>query len=60
MGSPAELAQDLEYWFEEYRGSWREISRESELDRIGSVVWRLADMLRRIGAGSGDGAPEAA
>ena len=45
-----EVAGDLECWFESYRDLWREICKESELDRVGSVVWRLADMLRAIDA----------
>lgn len=44
--SAATVASALEHWFEEYRDQWRDQYRQSELDRIGSVVWRLCDLLR--------------
>ncbi|WEV58515.1 family 20 glycosylhydrolase [Bifidobacterium sp. ESL0728] len=46
MERPEALAADLERWFEAYLSLWRETSKESEVKRIGGVVWRLADLLR--------------
>ena len=40
------LAGELEGWYQEYKTRWRETSRESELYRIGEVVFWLADRLR--------------
>ena len=42
-----DLADALEIWFESYAKLWRQVSRESELGRIASIVWGFADMLRR-------------
>ncbi len=41
-----ELAVSLEYWYGEYKNLWRSVSRESELYRIGEVVFWYADYLR--------------
>lgn len=41
------LARQIEQWSEVYADGWRKISRESELNRVTSVIWRCADMLRR-------------
>ena len=41
-----DLAARLEEWFYDYKELWRSVSRESELYRIQSVVFRYADMLR--------------
>ncbi len=41
-----ELAISLEYWYQEYKKLWRSVSRESELYRIGEVVFWYADQLR--------------
>lgn len=41
------LAAALETWFESYATLWRQVSRESELKRIASVVWGFADILRK-------------
>lgn len=49
MRDPNKLAVDLERWFEGYRIMWRQVSQESEVTRIGSVIWRLSDMLRCVG-----------
>ncbi len=43
-----ELAASLEYWYHEYKKLWRSVSRESELYRIGEVVFWYADYLREI------------
>ncbi len=43
----AEIAVELEEWFYEYKEEWRRISRESELSRIGDVVFWYADYLRQ-------------
>lgn len=40
------LAAELEEWFLFYKEVWRSVSRESELYRIGDVVFRYADLLR--------------
>ncbi|KAB7790139.1 beta-N-acetylhexosaminidase [Bifidobacterium leontopitheci] len=41
-----ETARGLERWFETYCDVWRTVSAESELRRIASIVWRIADFLR--------------
>jgi len=41
------LADALEIWFESYATVWRQVSRESELGRIASVIWGFADILRK-------------
>ncbi|WEV46200.1 family 20 glycosylhydrolase [Bifidobacterium sp. ESL0690] len=46
MERPEALAADLERWFECYLALWRETSKESEVKKVGGVVWRLADLLR--------------
>ncbi|WMJ85355.1 beta-N-acetylhexosaminidase [Anaerocolumna sp. MB42-C2] len=43
-----ELAASLEYWYHEYKNLWRSLSRESELYRIGEVVFWYADYLRDL------------
>lgn len=40
------VARGLERWFETYADAWRTVSAESELRRIGDVIWRCADLLR--------------
>jgi hypothetical protein len=40
------LAVKLEYWYQEYKQLWRSVSKESELFRIGEVVFWYADFLR--------------
>lgn len=40
------VAEALEIWFEQYAEAWRTISRESELRRIATDIWRVADLLR--------------
>ena len=42
-----DLADALEIWFESYATVWRQVSRESELGRIASVIWGFADILRK-------------
>jgi hypothetical protein len=42
----AGLAVRLEYWYQEYKELWRSVSEESELYRIGEVVFWYADFLR--------------
>lgn len=44
------LAASLEWWYHEYKKLWRSVSRESELYRIGEVVFWYADRLRDITA----------
>ena len=41
-----ELAVQLEEWFLEYKDLWRQTSRESELFRLGEVIFWMADTLR--------------
>ncbi|WEV53466.1 family 20 glycosylhydrolase [Bifidobacterium sp. ESL0704] len=48
LPSPVALVGQIECWFEGYRAMWRQVSKESELGRIGQVVWRLADILRAM------------
>lgn len=45
----ADLAVELEEWLYEYKEEWRRVSRESELYRIGDVIFWYADYLRREG-----------
>ena len=45
-GDPKELAADIETWYYEYRKLWHRTSRESELYRIGEVIFWIADYLR--------------
>jgi len=40
------LAVRLEYWYRDYQKLWRAVSRESELYRIGEVVFWYCDYLR--------------
>ncbi len=42
------LAVSLEYWYHEYKKVWRSVSRESELYRIGEVVFWYADYFREL------------
>ena len=44
--NPGVLAEDMEYWFREYKTLWRKTSRESELYRLGEVIFWMADTLR--------------
>jgi len=43
---PLALADDFECWFREYKNLWRKTSRESELYRLGEVIFWIADTLR--------------
>ena len=43
---PHRLAEELECWYGHYKTLWSSSSRESELYRIGEVVFWLADRLR--------------
>ena len=45
---PKALAEALEIWYYEYRRQWHKISRESELYRIGDLIFWLADYLRTL------------
>lgn len=47
QGDPGKLADDLELWYQDYKNLWRETSRESELYRIGEVIFWMADTLRQ-------------
>ncbi len=40
------LAERLEVWFMHYKEQWRATSRESDLARIGKIVFWYADLLR--------------
>ena len=40
------LAEELEEWFRYYKDLWRTTSRESELYRLGEVIFWIADTLR--------------
>lgn len=42
------LAEAFEIWYYEYRRQWHKISRESELYRIGEVIFWLADYIREL------------
>ncbi len=42
-----ELAAELESWYQDYKNLWRRTSRESELYRIGEVIFFMADYCRR-------------
>lgn len=44
--NPAVLAEKLELWFLEYKKRWHKTSRESELYRLGEVIFWMADTLR--------------
>ncbi len=47
-GTPDQtLAADLECWYQEYKTLWRRTSRESELYRIGEVIFWMADYCRK-------------
>lgn len=43
-----ELAEALEKWYYQYRILWHTVSRESELYRIGEVIFWYADYLREF------------
>jgi hypothetical protein len=43
-----QLATKLETWYHDYKISWRKDSKESELFRIGEVIFAYADLLRTI------------
>ena len=47
--SPEKLAAALENWYYQYRLLWHTVSRESELYRIGEVIYWYADYLRDLG-----------
>jgi len=42
----AQLAVRLEYWYRDYKEMWRSVSKESELYRIGELVFWYCDFLR--------------
>ena len=42
------LAEAFEIWYYEYRRQWHKISRESELYRIGELIFWLADYIREL------------
>lgn len=46
--SPKEVAEALEAWYYRYRLLWSKVSRESELYRIGEVIFWYADYLRDL------------
>ena len=46
-GEDRTLASDLECWYQEYKTLWHTTSRESELYRIGEVIFWMADYLRK-------------
>jgi hypothetical protein len=43
-----QLATTLESWYTDYQKSWRKDSKESELFRIGNIIFKYADLLRTI------------
>lgn len=43
---PKTLATEMEWWYDSYKKLWRTSSRESELYRIGEIIFWLADFLR--------------
>ena len=43
-----ELAAKLELWYVEYKKSWRKEAKESELFRIGNIIFAYADILRDL------------
>lgn len=46
-GEDKTLASELETWYQEYKALWYRTSRESELYRIGEVIFWMADYLRK-------------
>ena len=48
MEHPKELAEKLEYWFQDYKEIWRLQYKESELYRIQEVIFWYTDLLREI------------
>ncbi len=42
------LAEKIEYWFREYKEIWRKQYKESELSRLGEVIFWYTDMLRTM------------
>lgn len=46
-GEDKALAVELETWYQSYKNLWHRSSRESELYRIGEVIFWMADFLRR-------------
>ena len=40
------LAAEFEEWFYYFKENWRTVSRESELYRVGEVIFKYADLLR--------------
>ncbi len=46
-GGDRALASDLECWYQDYKTLWRRSSRESELYRIGEVIFWMADHCRK-------------
>lgn len=52
---PAGLAADFEIWYMEYKKLWRNVSRESELYRIGEAIFWAADYLRDMDETHGTG-----
>lgn len=47
LAEPGVLAEDLESWFQVYKHLWKKTSRESELYRLGEVIFWMADTLRQ-------------
>ncbi len=43
---PECLAEELEIWYNDYKILWRRTSRESELYRLGEMIFWMADTLR--------------
>ena len=46
-GEDRALAEELETWYQSYKALWHRSSRESELYRIGEVIFWMADFLRK-------------
>ncbi len=45
-GKDPDLASALETWYQDYKNLWKRTSRESELYRIGEVIFWMADFCR--------------
>lgn len=44
------LATEIEYWWEQYCRVWHTVSKDSELNRLSTLVWRCCDVLHSAAA----------
>ena len=47
--SGAKVAAELEQWFYYYKQEWRKVSKEGDLEKISTVVFWYADLIRKLG-----------